>query len=55
MITGIALDDAYVTNIVKHFKWEPKRKRRPSENRRQAFENLVEDLRKASEMLDGSA
>jgi DNA polymerase len=25
---GIARDDAYVTNVVKHFKWEPKGKRR---------------------------
>ena len=25
---GIARDDVYVTNVVKHFKWEPKGKRR---------------------------
>lgn len=25
---GIERDDAYVTNVVKHFKWEPKGKRR---------------------------
>lgn len=25
---GVARDDAYVTNVVKHFKWEPKGKRR---------------------------
>lgn len=25
---GIARDDAYVTNVVKHFKWEPRGKRR---------------------------
>ena len=25
---GIKRDDAYVTNVVKHFKWEPKGKRR---------------------------
>lgn len=128
---GIGRDEAYVTNIVKHFKWEPKGKRRlhskpnrteivsclpwlrselevirphvlvclgataaqallgadfrvtkqrgefiesdfaphvmatmhpssvlrqrSSENRRHAFEDLVEDLRKASARLDGAA
>lgn len=25
---GIARDQVYVTNVVKHFKWEPRRKRR---------------------------
>jgi uracil-DNA glycosylase family protein len=25
---GIALDDVYLTNVVKHFKWEPRGKRR---------------------------
>jgi len=25
---GISRDDAYVTNVVKHFKWEPRGKRR---------------------------
>lgn len=27
-LAGIARSDAYVTNVVKHFKWEPKGKRR---------------------------
>ncbi len=27
-VAGIVRDDAYVTNVVKHFKWEPKGKRR---------------------------
>ena len=27
-VAGIARDDAYVTNVVKHFKWEPAGKRR---------------------------
>src|SRR4051812_18330405 len=27
-LAGIAREDTYVTNIVKHFKWEPRGKRR---------------------------
>ncbi len=27
-LAGIARDDAYVTNVVKHFKWEPRGRRR---------------------------
>ena len=50
---GIVRDQVHVTNVVKHFKWEPRGKRRRMTNVAWRWRRFVADLRTLAKKLSG--